>query len=335
VVVRKGAVALIALLLAISSVYSVADEQRPADNSIRVLSWNISEDAFVSEQREFRSLLRWADPDLILLDEVQPSANTANLIKSFEALRPDVDETWTVDIGVSGGRQRCVVASRAPQESLPEFSSIIPYPDADRRYLLQHMSDDDLDYSMYSMDGGIPVNGAIVLDGDRRLLAIIADLQCCGNDQSSWQEYRRRVEAREIRRLIKQVLQRTSVDGILIAGDLNLVNGPMPLLVLSGPGLRHNTGLIAAELYHPNSSESWTWDGRGTPFPSGTLDFQIYDPQGLNIRSGLILDTENLLPETLDRHRLEGGMSAAVGRHRPLVVEYGWIIDRNMQQTGN
>jgi len=273
VVVRRGTVALVALLLAISSVYSVADEQRPADNIIRVLSWNISGDAFVSEQREFRSLLRWADPDLILLDEVRPSANAADLIKSFDVLRPDNDVIWTVDIGVSG---------------------------------------------------------AIVLDGGRRLLAIIIDLQCCGNDQSSWQEYRRRVEAREIRRLIKQVLQRTSVDGILVAGDLNLVNGPMPLLVLSGPGLRHNTGLIAAELYHPNSSESWTWDGRGTPFPSGTLDFQIYDPQGLNIRSGLILDTENLLPETLDRHRLEGGMSAAIGRHRPLVVEYGWNIDRNM-----
>jgi len=305
-------------------VCSIADEPQISGDGIRVLSWNISGDAFVSEQREFQSLLRWADPDLILLDEVQPSANEADLQKSFDALHPEIDDTWTVDIGVSGGRQRCVVASRAPQESLPEFSSKIPYPDADRRYLLQHMSDDDLEYSKYSLDGGIPVNGAIVLDGDRRLLAIIADLQCCGNDQSSWQEYRRRAEVREIRRLIQQVLQRTSVDGIVIAGDFNLVNGPMPLVMLNGPISPDDTGFITAEVYHPDGNASWTWDGRGTPFPSGTLDFQLYDSQPLMMRSGFVLETENLSPEMLKRHELESQTSARTGRHRPLLVEYGW-----------
>jgi len=323
-VVPKGTVALVALLLAIAAMNSTAAELRPADSSIRVLSWNISGDASVSEQREFQSLLRWADPDLILLDEVQPSVSDAILLKSFDALRPDIDETWTIDIGVSGGRQRAVVASRAPQESLPEFSSIIPYPDADRRYLLQHMSDDELEHSNYSMDGGIPVNGAIVLDGDRRLLTIIADLQCCGNDQSSWQEYRRRVEAREILRLVQQVLQRTAVDGIIIAGDFNLVNGPMPMIVLSRSNSADSAGLIAAEIYHPDGSASWTWDGRGTPFASGTLDFQLYDSQQLMMRSGFILDTESLPTETLRQHGLKRGTSGRTGRHRPLLVEYRW-----------
>jgi hypothetical protein len=323
-VANKKTLTLIACVLAVFSVCSIADEPPISGDVIRVLSWNISGDAFVSEQREFQSLLRWADPDLILLDEVQPSANEADLQKSFDALRPDIDDTWTVDIGASGGRQRCVVASRAPQEALPEFASIIPYPDADRRYLLQHMSDDDLDYTKYGLDGGIPVNGAIVLDGDRRLLAIITDLQCCGNDQSSWQEYRRRAEVREIRRLIQKVLQRTSVDGIVIAGDFNLVNGPMPLVTLNGPISPDDTGFITAEVYHPDGNASWTWDGRGTPFPSGTLDFQLYDSQPLMMRSGFVLETENLSPEMLKRHELESQTSARTGRHRPLLVEYGW-----------
>lgn len=312
------------LVLAFASAFSVADEPLVANDRIRVLSWNISDDAFVSEQREFRSLLLWADPDIVLLDEVTPSASEEELMKSLDALRPSAIETWTVNFGVSGGRQRCIVASRAPQESLPEFSSIVSYPDADRRYLLEHMSNEDLAYSEYSLDGGIPVNGAIILAGGRRLLTVIADLQCCGNDQGSWQEFRRRAEAREIRRLIRQVLQRTSVDGILVAGDFNLVNGPMPLAVLSGPYSPTGAGLIAAEIYHPDSSTSWTWDGRRTPFPSATLDYQLYDPQGLTTRSGFILDTEGLPPETLRRHGLESGMSRRTGRHRPLVVEYGW-----------
>jgi len=323
-VASKKTRALIACVLAIFSACSIADQPTVSGDNVRVLSWNVSGNAFVSKQREFRSLLRWADPDVVLLDEVQPSANRSDLVKSFDVLRPDIDDTWTVDIGVSGGRQRCVVASRAPQESLPEFSSIIPYPDADRRYLLEHMSDDDLEYSRYSLDGGIPVNGAIVLDGDRRLLTIIADLQCCGDDQYSWQEYRRRAEAKEIRRLIQQVLQRTTVDGVLIAGDFNLVTGPMPLVMLSESGTPGNAGLIAAELYHPDGSTSWTWDGRRTPFPSGTLDFQLYDSQHLFMRSGFILDPENLASAELQRLGLDSDMAARTGRHRPLLVDYGW-----------
>lgn len=288
------------------------------------MSWNVSDDAFVSEQRVFRSLLLWADPDVVLLDEVAPSASDEQLKKSLVALRPGEKETWKINIGVSGGRQRCVVASRAPQETLLEFASIVPYPDAERRYLLAHMSSEDRAYSAYSMDGGIPVNGAIIVAGGRRLLTVIADLQCCGNGQNSWQEYRRRAEAREIRRLIRQVLQRTSVDGILIAGDFNLVNGSAPLVVLSGPYSSTHAGMIAAELYHPDGSTTWTWDGRRTPFPSSTLDYQLYGPQGLMMRSGFILDTERLPLEALERHGLESGASARTGRHRPLVVEYGW-----------
>jgi hypothetical protein len=303
---------------------SAANEQRASDDSFRVLSWNISGGAFVSEQADFDSILRWSNPDVVLLDEVLPMVDENELVKSLDTLNTGAKEAWTVNTSASGGRQRCVVASRAPQESLPEFSSIIPYPDEDRRYLLEHMSEKENSYPYYNMDGGIPVNAAIILVGGQRLLTVITDLQCCGNDQDSWQEYRRRAEAREIRRLIRQVLQRTSVDGILIAGDFNLVNGPMPLVILSGPYSADHGGLISAEIYQHDNSASWTWDGEGTPFPSGTLDFQLYDSQELVMHSGFILDTENLPPEVLEQHSLESELLGRTGRHRPLLVEYGW-----------
>ncbi|MGI9247566.1 MAG: endonuclease/exonuclease/phosphatase family protein [Woeseiaceae bacterium] len=312
------------LALASASVSSIGGELPASDRGFRVVSWNISNDAFVSEQQAFRSHLLWADPDIVLLDEVAPSASDEELMKSLVSLRPSDKATWNINFGVSGGRQRCVVASRAPQESLPEFSSKVPYPDVDRHYILEHMSSEERANKGYSMDGGIPVNGAIILTGGRRLLAVIVDLQCCGNSQSSWQEYRRRAEVREIRRLIRQILERTPVDGILIAGDFNVVNGTMPLVVLSGPYSSKHAGLVAAELYHPDDSSSWTWDGRRTPFPSGTLDYQLYGPQGLVMRSGFILDTERLPLEVLEPYGLESGASAHTGRHRPLVVEYGW-----------
>ncbi len=81
----------------------------------------------------FQSLLLWANPDVLLLDEVAPWADIDELMKALVALRPGVDETWNVNVGTSGGRQRGLIASRAPMKVLPEFSSMVPYPKAEKR----------------------------------------------------------------------------------------------------------------------------------------------------------------------------------------------------------
>lgn len=52
--------------------------------------------------------------------------------------------------------------------------------------------------------------------------------------------------------------------------------------------------------------------------------YQLYGPQGLTMRSGMILDTEGLPRETLEQLGLERGASRRTGRQRPLLVEYGW-----------
>ncbi len=303
---------------------SVAEEREAFDEGIRVLSWNISGNAFVSEQRAFRSLLLWADPDVVLLDEVAPSADPDALMKSLEALRRDKDEVWNVNVGASGGRQRGLIASRAPLDVLSEFASIVPYPAADRQRILNDMSPGDRANPGWSMDGGIPVNGAVIQAGSRRLLVVVADLQCCGDGPGGWQEFRRRVEARVIRRLIGQVLAKNSVDGVVLAGDFNLVTSTFPMSVLTGPYPMPHFGLIPAELYHSDGATTWTWDGRRTPFPSNTLDYQLYGPRGLAMRSGLILDTERISNDMRERFELDIDTTMRTGRHRPLVVEYSW-----------
>jgi len=279
-----------------------------ADEEIRIVSWNISDDVFVSEREEFQALMSRARPDVLLLDEVAPTADAAELSKALAGMQHAEGQIWNIEFGTSGGRQRAVIASLDSLEAVPEFSSIVPYPEAERQAILGQMSDRERNHRPHTMDDGIPVNAAIVLTGGRRLLTVITDLQCCGDTPESWQEFRRRVEAREIRRLIRQVLERTHVDGIVFAGDFNLVNGPFALSLLTGPYRPPDAGLIPAELYHSDGSSTWTWDGRETPFPSGTLDFQLYSPRSLEMRTGYILDTE----------------SRRTGRHRPLVVEYAW-----------
>lgn len=313
----------LAIALAGSPVFG--GEREPVDEAIRIVSWNVSDDAFVTEPRAFHSLLLWADPDVVLLDEVDPKADPDELANALAVIRPEKNVSWSVDIGPSGGRQRCIVASRTLLESLPEFSSIVPYPEADAQRILMSMSPRDRSNPDWSMKGGIPVNGALIRAGSRRLLVVIADLQCCGDGPGSWQEFRRRVEAREIRRLIRQVLARVTVDGIVLAGDFNMVNSTFPMALLAGQYPRPHSGLIPAELYQADGTTTWTWDGRGTPFPSNTLDYQLYGPNGLQMRSGLILDSEGLSADMRERLGLEVDTSKRTGRHRPLVVEYGWV----------
>jgi hypothetical protein len=201
----------------------------------------------------------------------------------------------------------------------------MPYPEADKRRILESMSEADRANPSWSMEHGIPVNGAVVQTGDRRLLVVVADLQCCGDGPESWQEFRRRVEAREIRRRIRQFLEQNPVDGVVFAGDFNLVNSTFPMALLAGPYPQPHSGLIPAELYHSDGSTTWTWDGRRTPFPSNTLDYQLYGPNGLEMRSGLILDSEGISSELRGKLRLDIDSSQRTGRHRPLVVEYRWI----------
>lgn len=315
---------LVILLGVFASNPTVSDEVPVTDTRIRIMSWNISDDAFVSQKRAFRLIMQWANPDIVLLDEVAPSANTEELMNHLAALRPGEDETWNVSVGVSGGRQRTLIATRESLTPLPEFLLKVPYLEADQRKILDGMSSRDLENPNWSMDGGIPVNGAIIQVGDRRLLTVIADLQCCGEDPESWQELRRRVEAREIRSLIREVLETNAVDGVVFAGDFNMVNSTFPMALLLGPYPKPHSSLIPAEIYHSNGDVSWTWDGRGMPFPSNTLDYQLYSPHGLKIHSGSILDAEGSPSELRQQFELEANTSSLTGRHRPLVVEYSW-----------
>jgi exonuclease III len=312
------------LALALASGLAAADDSSIQEPTVRVLSWNVSGDAFVAHPAAFAALMRQADPDVLLLDEVSPSADAGKLRKALAGVRSGDGETWHIGFGRSGGRQRTVIASRAPLEALAEFGSVVPYPEADRDVILRRMSvAERLDRDL-TMDEGIPVNGGVLVTAGRRLLLVIADLQSRGNDPGSWQEFRRQVEVREIRRLVRQVLDRLPVDGVVLAGDINLVSTALPLVILTGPYPRPHSGLIPVELYHRDGATSWTWDGRGTPFPSKPIDFQLYDSQALRVREGFILDTEDLPAEELERFGLETETSSRLSDHRPLVVEYAW-----------
>lgn len=177
----KFRTAWILLALAVAWQLALVDAPATTDSGTRVLSWNIYSDAFVRHPEQFQALLRRADADILLLDEVRPVADAGKLAIVLADLEPGAESEWHIEYGQSGGRQRDVIASRAPIEALPEFSRIIPYPEVAKHHILQAMSEWERGNSDLSMENGIPVNGALVYTGGRRLLVVIADLQCCGD----------------------------------------------------------------------------------------------------------------------------------------------------------
>jgi len=282
-------------------------------------------DAFVQHPKAFAAMLCRADPDILLFDEVVPNVKASKLQSMLDDL-PLVDgEDGHIDIGISGGRQRGAIVSRAPLEPLHEFSSVASYPEAAKRRILRSMTDAEKNNGAYSMEFGTPVNAALIMQDGRRLLVLIIGLQCCGDTPGSWQEYRRCVEAREIRKLLRRIPDRVAVDGIVVAGDINAVNTPIPIVRPMGPCPAPHSGLMPAELYHLDGTSTWTWDGRGTPFSSSAPDFQLYNPNALSIESGLVLDTEDLSAADLQTYGLEPRTSRRLSEHRPLVVEYAWL----------
>ncbi len=299
-----------------------------AEADLRVLAWNVAETAFARDVKGFRAHLAQARPDILLLDEVLPTAAGAPLSDALAPVASRQAGEWKLVVGESGGRQRGVIASRLPLERLPELAGPVPYPPADRDRIRSRMDAANEARPIYTMDGGIPVSGAIAQVGKRRVLLVAIDLQCCGNAPDSWQEDRRIVETREIRRRITQVLARTHVDALIVSGDLNLVNTPLPLMTLAGPYPAPHYGLLAAELTHLDGTETWTWDGRGTPFPSRPMDFLLYDPRVLELREAYVLDSADLDAAELARLDLQPDSSSRLSDHRPLVAAFNWRSGR-------
>lgn len=317
--------ALIALALLVEGAAAQSPDgslaARAPGTSFRVLSWNVSRSGFAEYPAAFRALVRLADPDLVLFDEVDGRHSPADLRAVLQGLRGTADTAWHVTMGAGGGYQRGVIASREPLEPVPEVG-FLPYPDSVIPKLLAG-ADSIRDALLRNLGSGVAVHGAVARAGGRRLLAVTVDLQCCGV-ASTWEERRRVFEARAIRDAVRQALGRTAVDGIVIAGDLNLVATSFPLTILLGPYVEPHAGLIAAEAYHRDHRQVWTWDGRGTPFESKPLDFQLYAPTALEALGGLVLDSEALTSAELAALGIDAQAANRISDHRPVIVDYRW-----------
>ena len=312
-----------ALVAALALQSLPADLGRAPGTAFRVLSWNVDRTAHIRERDAFRALVGAVDPDLFLLSEVADTTSADHVRGALWGLRGPADTLWYVAFGRGGGYQRSVIAARAPIAQAPAFDSI-PYPAGDRDRLLALVADSLRPAARAALDAGVATNAGLVTVAGRRVLLVVADLQCCGASADGWQEQRRRVEARVLHRAIRGTLAGGRVDAVVLGADLNLVTGGAPLDTLLLPLDRRQGALAATAPKHVTGSQDWTWRGVNSPFPPSRLDYVLYSARTIQVRRSFVLETEDLRPDALGARGLEAGSSQRLSDHRPVIADFAW-----------
>lgn len=305
--------------------WAMAEEWLPRhpDSAFRVLAWNVSREQFFTHEQEVASILRAIDADVLLLDEMSGQRSAADLEARLEALAEGQD--WHSLYGSSGGaNQRATLSARAPLIDLPVFQQL-SYPAEVQQMWLDGLPPpvDRADVRQ-NLEWGLPaVGGVLQIDG-RRVLFVGMDLQCCGKNPSEIQAQRRIYESYLLREAIETSVAQTQIDAVVVGGDFNAVTGRAPVEIVATPLRAGTPALSVAEATHRDGRSQWTWEGTGTPFPNGRLDFVLHSAP-LKVLAAQVFDSADLSAAERARWGLSLGSAQKVSAHRPVVVDFGWV----------
>lgn len=296
---------------------------RAPGTELRAVVWNVSREHFFEQREDFLAVLGAIDAELVVLDEMPEGRDAQEVIAILRALDQPGDRPWQAVYGSSGDNQRAVIAVRGQASPLASFRHL-PYPPSylgwaqrlplppGQRQRMQH-----------NLAAGIGAGAAEVRIGERRLLVVGVDLQCCGDRDDAWEEKRRFVEVRAIRRLLEQAWDLRQPQAVIVAGDFNAVRGRRIVRAMQGSDARPARQLLVAPARHADGESTWTWDGRGTPFPSRPIDFLLHSRE-LEALQALVFDSETMSASQRHGLGLAAELMRGLSEHRPVVVDLRW-----------
>jgi hypothetical protein len=299
---------------------------RAPETDFRVVSWNVGREDMFQQPDVFGAILRALAPDLLLLDEVAGGHSAEEVEALLNRILPG-DQPWRAVYGVSGGSQRGVIATRGPAPRLvAPFDRVIPYPDSTPALIAGDTTRGMQAWLQSRLGSNVPATGAVVEIGGRRLLAVTVDLES-GGAPGNAQDRLRRIEAAAIRDAAEAALltgtRPAGVDGILLAGDLNLVGTRAPLEILAAPAADGPPFTVAHPLRLDGAS-STTWENPDEPFTPGRLDFVLLHPGMMAVAGGFVFSSADLPPEWRAQHGLTETTSR-VTDHLPVVTDLRWV----------
>jgi len=288
---------------------------RAPGTELRVLAWNVGDRAMMRTPEPFLRILSALDPDVLLLDELNPAMDARWLLGILQGLPRG--EEWRVVVGPGGGRQRTGVASRLPVEAHPGLERI-PWPDSIRRLTGLPMSNQMQQDMAGAAEDHLPAVGAMILAGGTRFLLVPLDLMCCGRVGGP-EDRARLMAADALRGAIAGALAQGGIDAVIVGGDLNLVGSATPLERLR-TGLDPAGGsLLVVPTPRLDGASSTTWRNPGF-FPPGRLDYLLVSGSKLEPLRSFAFAPDDLAPEAWKELGLQEGDWAA-SDHLPLVVD--------------
>ncbi len=299
---------------------------RPAGTDFRVVLWNVYKLRLRQRPDGFVRVLRALDPDIILLSEVAVNASEHELDELFKRLAEH--DKWDLVLGTSGQMQRSIVAGRKDTDAVDGFG-LIEYPAAGREAALEgDLGAQEETRVRRLIDGGVSATAADTKADDEHLLAIVADLTCCG--RAGGREDRiRQAEADAINARARLLLRGEHFRGVVIGGDLNLVASRKPLDDLRRALDLGGDDLAVAQPLSVDGGANYTWRQPGALFPPGRLDYVVYSRSTLEVVRALVVETEKLDERTRRRFAVEASDTDAdiSSDHLPVVVDFTFKRD--------
>lgn len=278
---------------------------RAGEAGLRIVSWNVNQGALLTNSEPFGRVLAAVDPDVILLQELT-DRNTAGQIKGVlnRWLPHDGPQQWDVVFGAGGGNLRCVIASRL--ELTPSKPvELVPHP-------------------MWREDHYLRAVGTIIEHAGKRLLVISMHLRARGR-AGSREDLIRGLEVETLRQAIRSAMLGENINGIIVAGDFNLVGSRRPLDLMTRWLDLEDWSLKAAQAYQLDGLSNATWADPDEPFVPGRLDYLLYSDATLTLARSFVLDSRDLNPRWLDRHGLKLDDTASASDHLPLIADVKWV----------
>lgn len=296
---------------------------RAEGTTLRAMVWNVGREQLYAERAGYLAALRAIDADLIILDEMSGARDAQDVIALLSQLDQPGDAPWQVVYGTSGDNQRAVFALRGEVHAIPSFG-YLPYPPSFLRWARGlRMRPEQRARMDQNLAAGIAAAAAEVRVDGRRIVVVGVDLQCCGDSDDSWEERRRMIEARAIRTLVDREWSARKPDAVIIAGDFNAVRGLEPVRAVQGIAGHPTRRLAISAAAHANGKDRWTWDGRGTPFPSRPIDFLLHSRE-LKPLTALVFDAETMSSAQRDPLGLAPDHFRGLSEHRPVMVDFAW-----------
>lgn len=299
--------------------------RRPAAE-FRMVSWNVGRETMFQRPEAFGATLRALNPDLLVLDEVAGGHSAQEVEALLNRMVPG-DQPWRAVYGTSGGTQRGVIATRgaAPVVAAP-FAGILPYPDS----VLALLPPDAPAQARQAMERrraeGVPALGAVVELAGQPLLVVTVDLES-GGTPGSTRDRLRRMEALAIREAVTATMRAGGVDGLVIAGDLNLVGSPEPLELLRREMDVDDRWLWVAKPLRLDGVSLATWENPEEPFAPSRLDYVLYSQASVGWVGGFVFRSGDLSPQWQARHGVTDDTSR-VTDHLPVVTDLRWGVGR-------